>query len=189
MRTVFKATFKLVGFDVEADVALANELQPQRDALIENMESLATAALPPIVWEDSFPTGPEDRLLYRQIITKSVAPAALRTAAEAIALGDGSLIKTREDTIAAATQDRLVTAEITPFSQQFSLTPDSSYDFRQAGPSLCIPCDPPPDCHIAKGELYVVRRRAAASSFVFSFLGNGNVFSYTLECTIAMNKD
>ena len=158
-----------------------NGIKTQAQGVIGDLDASIENLIPVIEWANGFPSTPEDFLVYEEMIVNEFSPRLLGIILEKITKG----LKERHDNIFGEFLKKINLTERLDFSSRLIQKSDFSYEFRPKGVSLCIPCSPPPGCHICSGRLYQSTSITSATKYQRSFVTENNrAYSYFLDCHI-----
>lgn len=177
MRTICEIYFHLAGLKRSDQFALHSndEVANATKELCTELANRAKEVLGDVQWSGDFPQFPKDRLQYEQYIQHVLAPATLRSVATAI----GPVFEKLRTRVTEASQ--FIDRPTTSLSEAKEVQSPWTYELQSREASLCIPCDPPPGCHICEISLFYSVPGGTPIKLKWPIQSKNDVYSYTVN--------
>lgn len=180
MKTRSKVYFELEGVKRADQFALHSndEVKLKAKALCDELSLLANGSLSDIEWEGNFPCLPEHALEYEHIIQNEVVPSSLNSIVVAVT----PVFDRIKAELMRSAKQKVVTHSFQASS--FLAGQAGTYQLLPKGANLCVPCDPPPRCHIVQITVFHTPAGLSSSKYVWSVGSTEGVFTYNVHGSI-----
>ena len=175
MKMHFGVWFKPIGKSVSDNFELSKEgeVKDESEKLCDALEAACKADFPPIPWEGTIPSNPEEQKTYQKSVRRILAPLMYPLFAKSI---EPVLNEHWEDIDSYLFIDRL-----SDLRKSFEENSRTEYEFRPEL-SLCRPCGP--GCHEIDTKLFEALSEVRSKKFMWSYPLGDELFNYFINCRI-----